>query len=206
MRWRSRVLAGCVAGGFQALQPQDWSWRNASALLQACRAGRHASDRGAPCAAHASPCCPVAMVRGLATQHVTPPGTSPELGVCGLLIELRVPRMQPMHTHRTDHTDSRHEPHCAKAQNHDLADRAARQLPAGSAEASLACQRWSKRRALYRPVGEPFDPSRCDVQPIDEAQSKAYIGPTTTPAPTLRHVYVQAYSCGSPSGRSAWWA
>lgn len=27
----------------------------------------------------------------------------------------------------------------------------------------------------YRPAGEPFDPSRCDVRPIDEAQAKAFV-------------------------------
>ena len=37
------------------------------------------------------------------------------------------------------------------------------------------CQRWNNRRAIYRPSGEPFDPSRCSVQPIDEAQAKAFV-------------------------------
>lgn len=40
---------------------------------------------------------------------------------------------------------------------------------------TLACQRWNKRRASYRPAGEPFDPSRCSVQPIEEAQAKTFV-------------------------------
>ena len=40
---------------------------------------------------------------------------------------------------------------------------------------AVACQRWNKRRAIYRPAGEPFDPSRCSVQPIEEAQAKAFV-------------------------------
>lgn len=40
---------------------------------------------------------------------------------------------------------------------------------------TTACQRWNKRRASYRPAGEPFDPSRCDVQPIDEAAARAFV-------------------------------
>ena len=80
-----------------------------------------------------------------------------------------------MHTHPTDHTACRQEAHPADAQSQPLADPDAQHSMAAPAEASLACQRWSKRRAMYRPVGEPFNPSRCDVQPIDEAQAKAFI-------------------------------
>lgn len=40
---------------------------------------------------------------------------------------------------------------------------------------AAACQRWNKGRVSYRPAGEPFDPSRCSVQPIDEAQAKAFV-------------------------------
>lgn len=38
-----------------------------------------------------------------------------------------------------------------------------------------ACQRWNHRRAIYRPAGEPFDPSRCSVEPVDEALAKAFV-------------------------------
>ncbi len=39
----------------------------------------------------------------------------------------------------------------------------------------LFCQRWDTRRAIYRPAGEPFDPSRCNVEPIDEREAKAFV-------------------------------
>jgi hypothetical protein len=39
----------------------------------------------------------------------------------------------------------------------------------------LFCQRWNGRRASYRPAGEPFDPSRCSVEPIEEREAKAYV-------------------------------
>jgi hypothetical protein len=39
----------------------------------------------------------------------------------------------------------------------------------------LYCQRWSFRRARYRPAGEVFDPQRASVEPIDERQAKAFV-------------------------------
>ncbi|TAL65843.1 MAG: hypothetical protein EPN79_11890 [Burkholderiaceae bacterium] len=44
-----------------------------------------------------------------------------------------------------------------------------------AAQIGQVCQRWNKRRATYRPTGEPFDPSRCSVQPIEEAQAKTFV-------------------------------
>jgi len=37
------------------------------------------------------------------------------------------------------------------------------------------CQRWSGRRASYRPAGEPFEPNRYGVEVIDFALAKAYV-------------------------------
>jgi hypothetical protein len=39
----------------------------------------------------------------------------------------------------------------------------------------LFCQRWNRGRASYRPAGEPFDPRRVNVEPIDERQAKAFV-------------------------------
>ncbi len=39
----------------------------------------------------------------------------------------------------------------------------------------LSCQRWSFRRARYRPAGEVFDPRRASVEPIDERLAKAFV-------------------------------
>jgi hypothetical protein len=43
------------------------------------------------------------------------------------------------------------------------------------AQMALFCQRWRDGRTSYRPAGEPFDPSRLAVEPIDEAVAKRYI-------------------------------
>ena len=40
---------------------------------------------------------------------------------------------------------------------------------------TLFCQRWDRRRSSYRPAGEPFDPSRCAVEPIEEREAKAFV-------------------------------
>lgn len=37
------------------------------------------------------------------------------------------------------------------------------------------CQRWSGRRASYRPAGEPFEPGRYVVEAIDFALAKSYV-------------------------------
>ena len=37
------------------------------------------------------------------------------------------------------------------------------------------CQRWHRQRASYRPAGEPFDPRRAAVEPIDEQTAKAFV-------------------------------
>ncbi|CAN7782907.1 hypothetical protein LJR175_008254 [Variovorax sp. LjRoot175] len=39
----------------------------------------------------------------------------------------------------------------------------------------LQCQRWSHRRASYRPAGEIFDPKRAGVEPIEERDAKAFV-------------------------------
>jgi hypothetical protein len=36
-------------------------------------------------------------------------------------------------------------------------------------------QRWRERRDLYRPAGEVIQPSRYDVEPLDEATAKAFV-------------------------------
>jgi hypothetical protein len=40
---------------------------------------------------------------------------------------------------------------------------------------ALFAQRWHRRRTSYRPAGEPFDPSRYAVEPIEEREAKAYV-------------------------------
>lgn len=40
---------------------------------------------------------------------------------------------------------------------------------------SPVCQRWNRRRTSYRPTGEIFDPSRAGVEPITDAQAKAFV-------------------------------
>lgn len=50
--------------------------------------------------------------------------------------------------------------------------------------AASSCQRWRDRRAAFRPAGELFDPSRADVQPIDETTAKAFV---------VRHHYAASY-------------
>ena len=47
--------------------------------------------------------------------------------------------------------------------------------PSEPAQLALFCQRWRDGRTSYRPAGEPFDPSRLAVEPIDEAEAKRYI-------------------------------
>ena len=37
------------------------------------------------------------------------------------------------------------------------------------------CQRWKKGRCSYRPAGEIFDPGRCEVTIIGQAESKAFV-------------------------------
>jgi hypothetical protein len=37
------------------------------------------------------------------------------------------------------------------------------------------CQRWRGRRDTYRPAGEPIDPRRYGVEPIEEATAKAFV-------------------------------
>lgn len=37
------------------------------------------------------------------------------------------------------------------------------------------CQRWRRGRACYRPAGEPFDPSRYGVEPIDFAEARRFV-------------------------------
>lgn len=46
------------------------------------------------------------------------------------------------------------------------------------------CQRWSNRRASYRPAGELFDPRRAAVEPIEESLAKMF---------TLQHHYSASY-------------
>ena len=40
---------------------------------------------------------------------------------------------------------------------------------------ALFGQRWHRRRASYRPAGEPFDPTRCTVVPIEEGDAKHFV-------------------------------
>jgi hypothetical protein len=37
------------------------------------------------------------------------------------------------------------------------------------------CQRWSRRRASYRPAGEPFDSRYAGVAPLEEREAKAFV-------------------------------
>jgi hypothetical protein len=46
------------------------------------------------------------------------------------------------------------------------------------------CQRWRKRRHSFRPAGEPFDPARHGVEPIDERTAKAFV---------VEHHYSRSY-------------
>lgn len=46
------------------------------------------------------------------------------------------------------------------------------------------CQRWRDGRTSYRPAGEPINPSRYDVELIDEATAKAFI---------ITHHYSRSY-------------
>ncbi len=39
----------------------------------------------------------------------------------------------------------------------------------------LACQRWNKGRASYRPAGEVFDPRWASVEPISDREARAYV-------------------------------
>ena len=39
----------------------------------------------------------------------------------------------------------------------------------------LFCQRWSRRRASYRPAGEIFDPRYVSVEPISEQKAKTFV-------------------------------
>jgi hypothetical protein len=43
-----------------------------------------------------------------------------------------------------------------------------------SLPAAAGCQRWHKRRASYRPAGEPLDPSQYAVDEINEKQAKDF--------------------------------
>lgn len=40
---------------------------------------------------------------------------------------------------------------------------------------AAACQRWRRRRASYRPQGEPIDPSRYGVELLDEATARRFV-------------------------------
>ena len=40
---------------------------------------------------------------------------------------------------------------------------------------ALFAQRWQRRMASYRPAGEPFDPARCAVEPIEEGDAKRFV-------------------------------
>lgn len=59
-----------------------------------------------------------------------------------------------------------------------------RTLAAAQPDLFAHCQRWREGRASYRPAGEVFDTSRAHVEPIDEAQAKAF---------TIRHHYSGSY-------------
>lgn len=39
----------------------------------------------------------------------------------------------------------------------------------------LVCQRWREHRSLYRPAGEPIDPSEFDVSPINVTEAKPFV-------------------------------
>jgi len=47
--------------------------------------------------------------------------------------------------------------------------------PALVEQLGLFCQRWSRRRASYRPAGEIFDPRFVSVEPISEQDAKAFV-------------------------------
>jgi hypothetical protein len=55
-----------------------------------------------------------------------------------------------------------------------------------------SCQRWRDRRASYRPAGELFDPSRAEVQAIDETTAKRFV---------VAHHYAAQLSRGAPARR-----
>lgn len=50
------------------------------------------------------------------------------------------------------------------------------------------CQRWRKQRHVWRPSGEPFDPGRYTVEPVDELVAKAYV---------VEHHYSGSYPAAS---------
>lgn len=40
---------------------------------------------------------------------------------------------------------------------------------------SMKCQRWNNRREMYRPAGEPIDPRRYEVVPLEELPAKRFV-------------------------------
>lgn len=48
------------------------------------------------------------------------------------------------------------------------------QISASGMEATMGCQRWTKKRMSFRPAGEPFDASRHEVVLLSESDAKAF--------------------------------
>lgn len=64
----------------------------------------------------------------------------------------------------------------------------------------MIVQRWRERRDSYRPAGEPFDPVRFGVEPVEEAQAWAL---AEGPFRRARHPgnWVYGWPIGGPSER-----